>query len=421
VSSYQSWASVRDSTEDGLLLVDFELAQHWLAASQSTPPPALPLTALYCVSGGQLQVAVTDQQLGAADGEPVAQFHAWVEQYQMASTVVGSPLALHPVGIGKPWGQEIWYTGVEQRGVCQFASASGRTPIPWLQAVLPGAVAGRAGLPLILLKILDPSAQAVTGDLYFELHEEKREVYVVTHVDKTAWPDGVGCIRYGFDLDETAPALPDREFRARYLAAVEAYEQVRRALDALSADASPDTGLLARERQLRADMDSFTRLYPLRVGDVVVVPPLLPHALQHGVRVIEFQTPVYERRILSFAQQVQTQDHWDTRVAVDQMILAPPAAEPFACLLREPGLLVERIAEFPEFDISRIHLDGGPPLALEPITEYALVMVIEGELLLDGALYGPEQALLLPRDWQGQLGPARPAQPLVLLLAKPCR
>jgi hypothetical protein len=37
---------------------------------------------------------------------------------------------------------------------------------------------------LILLKTLNPVADDVIGDLYYEMHEEKWEVYVVTEIDK---------------------------------------------------------------------------------------------------------------------------------------------------------------------------------------------------------------------------------------------
>jgi hypothetical protein len=97
-------------------------------------------------------------------------------------------------------------------------------------------------------------------------------------------------------------------------------------------------------------MDDFTWLKPVSVGDVVQVPRLLPHALQHGVRVVEFQTPVYERKILSFGQRVLTQGHWDTEEAVDQMLLRPPAEKSTEILLREEQGQVERVADAPGFE-----------------------------------------------------------------------
>src|SRR5690625_7657891 len=49
-----------------------------------------------------------------------------------------------------------------------------------------------------------PLPVEVVGDLYFELHEEKREVYVVTSIDPQAWPEGIGAIRYGRSEEHTS-------------------------------------------------------------------------------------------------------------------------------------------------------------------------------------------------------------------------
>jgi len=435
VACYRQWRSSLVAGADGLLVVDFELEQHWLPASETRQ-----LAALYYVRAGDLHLAVTDHHLTADDSSsPGEQFARWVSQFELASVRPGEALELLPEIIPKPWGREIWYSAVEARGVCQLASNSlhpaegvspvgrtpvgripvGRTPIPWLQAVLPGAVAGAPGQPLVLLKILDPAPRPVTGDLYFELHEEKREVYVVIHVDESVWPDGVGYIRYGFDPGKLAASPDEQRFRADYLAAVQAYERVRRQLDGLPEGVEPTAAQQGLEQHLRDEMDAYTCMQPLRVGDVVVVPTLLPHSLQHGVRTIEFQTPVYERKILSFAQQVLTQDHWDTPAAVDQMLLVPPVTAAFDCLRRERGVLVERIVDFPDFEVRRVRLEPGASIAQGPLQDYGLVIVTGGELVLDGRLYKAEQALLLPRAWQGRFAPVNTAQPLVLLLALP--
>lgn len=411
---YDHWQAAVAPARDALLVVEFELDQYWLEGAAP-----LSLTALYCVNGGGLRVAVTDQPLSVGKVGAVEQFQAWVDEYGLACATVDTPLELLPLYVLKPWGQEIWYTGVEQRGVCRFGSIGNSTPVPWLQAVLPDAAAGPAGLPLLLLKILDPVPQPVTGDLYFELHERKREVYVVTQVDKRAWPDGVGYIRYGFEADQIQRDDSHESFRARYLAAVRAYESVRRELDEQPDGELPGPAQLALERQLREDMNSFTHLHPLRVGDVVVVPRLLPHALQHGVRTVEFQTPVYERKILSFAQKVVTQDHWDTASAVDQMVLSEDAGQSFEVLERGGRRLIERIVDFPDFEVWRIRLEAGSTFAPDAMKDYGVLMIIDGEMALAGLTYEAEQALLLPRHWQGALIPANPAQPLVLLLALP--
>jgi hypothetical protein len=414
----RQWRAALGSGE-ALLLVDFELQPHW---RQEAEP--LALTALYCLCGGELRVAVTDRALRAETLCPVAQYDQWVSEHALASVVSGEPLRLLPSFISKPWGQEIWFTGVEERGVCRFGttgsgSVRGQTPIPWLQAALPGDIAGAAGRDLLLLKILDPVAEPVRGELYFELHEVKREIYVITHVDPRAWPDGIGYIRYGFDPERLTRCGSEARFRADYLAAVAAYERVRRRLDTLPDDVEPAPELLKQERQLRAQMNDFTHLRPLRRGDVVVVPPLLPHSLQHGVRAIEFQTPVYERRILSFSQRAQTQAHWDTSTAVQQMRLAPPPPAPFECLLRAEGVEAERIVDFPDFEVRRITIAQAAGLWLEPLVCYALVMVVEGVLALGGGPLQAEQAALLPAGWEGALAPSGNTERVVLLLALP--
>lgn len=408
-----AWRTDLDDS-DALLLVDFQLACWWLPGAE-----VIDLTAIYAWLEGRLLISVTERVVDPAGAEPALLYRQYLQQYRLAAVSPGQVLALAAQHIAKPWGQEIWFTGVEERGLCHF-SANGQTvPIPWLQAVVPGDQAGPAGVPLVLLKILDPSPREVTGDLYFELHEEKREVYVVTRVDPQAWPDGVGYIRYGFDPDRIAAAGGEEGFKREYREAVAAYEAVRRAIDDLPEGAEPSTAQLNSERNLRAAMNDFTHLQPLQVGDVVVVPLLMPHSLQHGVRTVEFQTPVYERQILSFAQRVLTQDHWDTDAAVGQMRLLPPPAEPFAQLPAGQGVLVERIVDFPDFEVQRVRLEPGATLELETLQRYALTMVVEGELALEGQNYGPEEAQFLPVGWSGGLGSADPAGTLVFLFAMP--
>jgi hypothetical protein len=423
---YQAWREALDTATPGLLLVDFELSQYWLEAA-----PAVALTALYCIDHGRLRVAVTDQCLSADATSPLEQFECWLVRHQLVAATWGETLPLLPRIIDKPWGREIWYTGVEQRGVCLFGAAEGPAgpdklapaagvPIPWLQAVMPGSAIGEPGRALVLLKILDPAPQAVTGDLYFELHESKREVYLVSHVDQTAWPDGVGYMRYGFAPEKLRAAASAQQFRDDYLAAVEAYREVRNTLDSLPEGVAPSSAQQAQEPKLRHAMDSFTAMRPLREGDVVVVPPWLPHALQHGVRTVEFQTPVYERRILSFAQKVLTQAHWDTPEVVDRMLLSPPAAEPFPVLVEATGVRVERIVDFPDFEVHRVFLEDERCYYPGPVRDYLVLMVVQGELALDGRCYESQQALLLPRGSEVSLMSAKPAQALVLLLAMPC-
>ena len=238
---------------------------------------------------------------------------------------------------------------------------------------------------LLLLKVLDPSPQPVLGDLYFEVHEEKREVYIVTHVDPTAWPDGTGKIRFGMAQDMRQQYSDDDGFRAAYLSTVQAYEKIRRSID----DGVP--GLEQAEQEARDEMEAFTDVFDLRVGDVVKVPTWTPHALQHGVRVVEFQTQTYERYIVSFAQKVLTQDHWDTEYAVAKMLLEKPAEPDFEQI--SPG--VERIARFDHFNVWRVNGAAAGKLNLPRTLPYVVLMAL-GTTEVGDLQLASEEACLVP-------------------------
>jgi len=295
-----------------------------------------------------------------------------------------APVALDAVHIPKPWGQEVWFTGIEARGESQVRTAAGTLPLSRYLTLAPRHLSG--GAPLVLLKVLDPKPEPVLGDLYFETHEEKQEVYVVTHVDPAAWPDGRGRIRFGMDQQLRAEYGDDERFRQDYLAAVQRYERVRRAIDAGEAVSGDE------EAHRRAAMEAFTALRELAVGDVVVVPTWLPHSLQHGVRVIEFQTPTYERYIISFAQQVLTQNHWDSAAAVPRMRLDAPLPPTFDAVADG----VESIVSFADFRVWRVTLPAGAAMTLPAHPSYALCMGVCGELQLDALCLGPEQAAFVP-------------------------
>lgn len=296
------------------------------------------------------------------------------------------PVPLVPVFIPKPWGQEIWYTGMEARGESRVVLPTGES-LPISVYLHQDRGAASANESVLLLKILDPKPEPVVGDLYFEVHAEKREVYIVTHVDPIAWPDGSGGIRFGMSQEKRAE-LGDDGLRATYLDAVVSYEKVRRSIDA----GTQSPFLVMQEMALRKRMESFTHLRPLRVGDIVHVPTWFPHALQHGVRVVEFQTATYERLIVSFAQKVLTQDHWDTRAAVERMSLEPG-------MVQAPESVAEgisRIARFDHFNVWRA-AHGAGTFTLPPHIPYAVVMAVGATCAIGGLQLEPEQAALVPR------------------------
>lgn len=327
----------------------------------------------------------------------------FTEKNQFSIFNVSAPWGLDPAYIPKPWGQEIWFTGIEMRGQAAVRGDNGSLPLPWVLSLFPQT----NQQSLILLKVLDPLPDDVYGDLYFELHEEKQEVYVVTHVNEQAWPDGKGAIQLGFAPKKRHEYENVDEFKKAYLNAVRAYEQVRRILDEkldnlcrlnnVNSDAPvpveqlknwvkqlsqsiENKKLVQEEKRLKELMNSFINHLPLVVGDTLAIPKFVPHALQHGVRVVEFQTPVYERKILSFAQKVLTQNHWDTESAlsianIDHLQIPSPEI-----LFSNEQVKVEKIVCFDDFLVHRVSLNSS---SYQPdLSGYSLVMVVEGELSL---------------------------------------
>ncbi len=336
------------------------------------------------------------------------------------------PLALDPVKIPKPWGQEIWYTGVEVRGVSKVIAQGFTTPLPWVLALLPDYMAAGLEKKIILLKALNPLPDEVYGDLYFELHEKKQEVYVVTHVDEQAWNGKVGAIRLGFDNKKRVQYKSDHEFKFAYLTAVKNYEIVRYKIDKLldceqtklgeEIDSPVNAATLQRliapipealnqqEQKARELMNSFSAVQPLQVGDVVTIPCFVPHALQHGVSTLEFQTPVYERKILSFAQKVLTQNHWDTEAALEKVLLDIPAqtAHRVVFVSESGAIKVEEIVSFDDFNVNRISLAPYTTYALPIQDSYALLIAVASSCKLLSQAFdvsvSAETALFLPHS-----------------------
>lgn len=351
------------------------------------------------------------------------------------------PALLEPVYIAKPWGREIWFTGIEQRGVSRIGDGRSTIPLPWYLHAAPRHLASGRHETINLLKILDPLPEPLLGDLYFELHRQKQEVYVVTAIDRAAWPEGRGAIRLGFDPEVRDSYGSDGEFRAAYRDAVFRYREVRLQIDALIDRMREEEGialnypvepgvqrrwmtavpepLRAREQALRVAMESFTRLWPLQVGEVVQVPLQTPHALQHGVRTVEFQTPVYERKILSFGQKVLTQSDWDTDEAVAEMKLDVTTLSRCDVLAQEEDWQLERIVTFDDFVVDRLSLKPAAEWCLEPGGEYCLLMAVGASFAVGKLSLAHERACFVPaaRTTVGcrNLG----TEPAALLIARP--
>ena len=132
---------------------------------------------------------------------------------------------------------------------------------------------------------------------------------------------------------------------------------------------------------------------------------------------VEFQTPTYERFILSSSQKVLTQDRWDSAHAVANMRLDTPDDPPS----EKVGEHSERIVQFDEFGVGQARLSGDAQITLPRSTPYALAFCITGRATLQGPGsrldLDPEEAALIPA---GAIGfDIRADQDCLLLLAGP--
>jgi hypothetical protein len=176
--------------------------------------------------------------------------------------------------------------------------------------------------------------------------------------------------------------------------------------------------LSEQEAKLKAEMNRFTTLKDVRLGDVITVEPFFPHSLQHGVRVIEFQTASYERYILSFGQKVLTQNHWDTEVGIAEAILDLPEPAALPPLTAPDGITIELIADFAAFKAIRITIAPGHGYRLKSDNDYKIVIGVSGIAQLGKVDIEPENAFLLPISHHADttLSSARGA---VVLIAEP--
>ncbi len=403
----ESLLSFRQAGAANLLLVrPYSIDTSWLSRVQK-----IELSAVFLLSALQSEIQVlgfvTDAALPARSDTSVTEqdFYTLAKHYSATVFDLQKAIPLHSVEIPKPWGQEIWFTGMEDRGVSGVSSnlsealpgqylENTSVPLPWLLSMAP--LFTHQAVKLALLKILDPLPDPVLGDLYFELHSKKYEVYVVTRIDEQAWPDGKAGIRLGMNQDQRTQYSGDNEFRSSFLKAVRAYHAVRKRIDT-EPKRIPTKAVRAEEHKLRIHMQSFTAVQSLELGDTVVVQPDMPHSLLHGVRVVEFQSPVYERYIISFAQKVLTQNNWDSEQAIERMQLGAPSLPEFEAVECNDLVNVERIVRFDEFNVWQIRLQPQGIIRLTPNIPYAICMGISGQTHVAGLDILPEHACLIPQ------------------------
>lgn len=373
-------ADLRKAQHPAIRVHRFSLLQPWHPARAQVS-----LTAVYCCDGSALRTFVTDAHL--AQTPDAGNFQDIAAQHAAAIIEVGAPLRLQPVTVDKPWGREIWYTGIETRGVASVCSDTGATPLPWALASAPRSLCN--GQQPLLTKLLEPSGQPGSGDLYLELHQHKEEVYVVKTVDRRSWPDGVGAVLLGANQQLRADIGDDPDFRTRFHDAAASFET--------QSDAEGDASG-------RAALDCFTERRELRPGDVVVVPPLIPHSLQHGVTVLEFQTAWFERLIIAASQPVATQAHWDTRDAIEAASLEAVTLPDITTVQSSDGCRIEQLASTPAFGVRRITLDPGAATLVTGPLPYAVTAGMLGTLNVGGIDLVADETCLLPGETLGKPG-----------------
>ena len=221
--------------------------------------------------------------------------------------------------------------------------------------------------------------------------------------------------RYGENWSE--PCLRDFQEQIRE------YEIIRRELDQLLDRLKKEVGLSEseaispekmteleqklpedlrqKEKELRQKAYAYIGRVSVEVGDVVTFPALQVHSLQHGIRVIEFQTPHYERLIVMFAQKVLTQNHWDTDRAMDLINTEPYRLPEPQLLTEEDGYLEERIVDFPDFSSERIRMDENISRKFQCEGRYHLIICVKGKLRLESQSGSslellPEESVFLP-------------------------
>jgi hypothetical protein len=349
--------------------------------------------------------------------QPTKALIRWLNEHSCPLLDIDQALFLQPVSIEKPWGKEIWFTGIEARGQAQFIDLQQpnlSTPLPWLLDLLPAHFNLPFNQSPILLKTLDPIADEVFGDLYFEMHQQKQEVYVVTALDKNAWPDGVGKMRFGFNKQKMVEYANLNDFKLDFLQAVTRYRQTRSQIDSLldkqklainipldqavNLDlmkawlADIPQSLISIESKQRVDIEGFIGHKSVRVGDVIKIPFNTPHSLMHGIRTIEFQTPVYERQIICFWQKVLTQDHWDTEQALELIDFNYQRTTKLDLIEECENYSIDKIVDYPTFEVFRYDLRSLVSICLPDIKSYALLTSVTHDIQVDKLFLSAEQS-----------------------------
>lgn len=351
-----------------------------------------------------------------------------------------SPGFLQPTVVVKPWGFEQWWSGIEQRGISHITphpKAEGVRLSTYLDFFGEAALESPPRAP-ILLKTLSPFPHPIRGNLYYELHLQKSEVYIVCRIQGNTPKDthpSSATLYVGVSQDKRSSYASDDAFRHAFAQALCEYETVQQHISASLEDfyrraqaqcAQRDfsrkkerwwwqqqvqnseelisTSLKHKRAQLKRRLMEFFHPVEVKVGDVISIPPRVPHSLQHGIEVIEFQSPSYERTILAFDQKVWTQDHWDIQDAMQHMCLHPHRDHlslDHLCSSEPQAAQRFLVATFADFKVFLLTVPPNTSLQLSGEGKHSLLKVLAGTAVADfkglqQTLITTEYALFLP-------------------------
>ena len=447
------------SLQYGLLQVTYAFREYWKVESY------VHLTALYLLdcSGNVPKIRATVSDAAPPNWTAFSEssnsipfdyevlreiYSSWSEKSDAADVSLFEGWVSVPVYVPKPWGREVWYTGIENRGVAHVSDGTRRSLLPWVLSVAPRLLTRSRDQNVMLVKVLEPFSDPLYGNLYYELHPKKQEVYIVTDIDEMAWPDVIGEIKLGVNQTIRRLHRDDKAFRRAFIDALRAYQAIRNRIDShiqvgdrnnklsLASSLTPkDKRELDRfvpmqlkktERDLRRRVDMFFDSAHVSAGSVVKVPPYAPHAVQHGVRCLGFQTQHYDRLIFASCQKVLTQKDWDIEEAVATMLIDSDSQHETANSPQATGSPSEPIAVLEELSVCRMEILSGTSRALTNDKDYC-VLCLRGSGAIDFglatksiALHG-ETVLFVPRSVQQFTVSASShhAEPLTLLMGFP--
>ena len=227
IYKYQSWSNTILATKqrESALLMEYPYKKYWLKES-SEEPIATKLTAIITYDHGRVHFFVDDFLLPYSfvntSYESIGQLHSEFRE-KLSLDWIGLEQGFHiqPTHIPKQWGEEIWYSGIEERGVSYIQLGKQKVLLPYILSLFPQQLVNDCDKDVLLLKILNPKPIPSSGDLYCELHEKKKEVYIITNIDETAYPDGRGKMKLGINLAKRASYKTQEEFSRDMLKSIQ--------------------------------------------------------------------------------------------------------------------------------------------------------------------------------------------------------